>query len=111
VPGFLLDVDRINRRMGSEVELKQKLRENMDFLKRNTLRLKLLVSELVSCDLLTFDQADRILEQPNHLAKHEVLYTFLVEDDSNNKEPATVKKLRKALVSSGNKHLVDILKI
>lgn len=45
----------------NQVDLKQKIRENMEFLKKNTLRLKMLVSELVSCDLLTFDQADAIV--------------------------------------------------
>lgn len=48
----------------SEIDLKQKLRDNMEFLKKNTLRLKMLVSELVSCDLLTFDQADDIVSRP-----------------------------------------------
>lgn len=45
----------------SEVDLKQRISENMEYLKRNTLRVNMLVSELVSCDLLTFDQADEIV--------------------------------------------------
>lgn len=45
----------------NQVDLKQKITTNMEFLKKNTLRLKMLVSELVSCDLLTFDQADAIV--------------------------------------------------
>lgn len=55
----------------NQVDLKQKIRENMEFLKKNTLRLKMLVSELVSCDLLTFDQADAIV---SFLSSHQFCF-------------------------------------
>ncbi|CAL8086685.1 unnamed protein product [Orchesella dallaii] len=88
-----------------EVQLKQKIGENMEYLKKNTMRLKMLVSELVSCDLLSFDQADIILEQDNHLSMHEKLYSFLMEEAN----PSGFTKLKKALRSSGNRHIAELL--
>ncbi|ODM97368.1 hypothetical protein Ocin01_09312 [Orchesella cincta] len=88
-----------------DIQLKKKIGDNMEYLKKNTLRLKMLVSELVSCDLLSFDQADIILEQENHLTMHEKLYSFLMEEAN----PSGITKLMKALRSSGNSHIAELL--
>lgn len=45
----------------NEAEIKLKLQSNLDLMIKNTIRLRLLISEFISNDFLTFEEAEKVV--------------------------------------------------